>query len=42
MKNALKESDFIIYENEDGSVSVDVILKDESIWLTRKGMSELF
>ena len=34
MKNVLKESDFIIYESEDGNVSVDVILKDETIWLT--------
>ena len=42
MNNALKESNFIIYESEDGCVSVDVILKDETIWLTQKGMSELF
>ena len=42
MKNVLKESDFIIYESEDGNVSVDVILKDETIWLTQKGMAELF
>lgn len=42
MKNALKESDFIIYESEDGNISVDVILKDETIWLTQKGMAELF
>ena len=42
MKNALKESNFIIYESEDGNVNVDVILKDETIWLTQKGMAELF
>jgi len=33
---------FIIYETEDGEVNVSVILKDETIWLTQKGMSELF
>ena len=27
---------------EDGNVNVDVILKDDTIWLTQKGMAELF
>ena len=40
--NTLKESNFIIYESDDGNVSVDVILKDETIQLTQKGMAELF
>lgn len=42
MNNYIEESNFIIYENEDGNISVDVILKDETIWLTQKGMAELF
>lgn len=42
MNKELVESDFIIYKTEDGSVSVDAILKDETIWITQKGMAELF
>jgi len=42
MNVLLKESNFIIYESEEGNVSVDVILKDETIWLTQKGMAKLF
>lgn len=42
MSKELVESSFIIYKNEDGSVNVDVILKDETIWITQKGMAELF
>lgn len=40
--NELKESNFVIYENEEGKVNIDVILKDETIWLTQKSMAELF
>ena len=42
MNKQLVESNFIIYKTEDGKVSVDVILKDETIWITQKGMGELF
>jgi len=42
MSNAIIESEFLIYETEEGKVSVDVVLKDENIWLTQKGMSRLF
>ena len=38
----MSESNIVLYETDDGKVNVDVILKDESIWLTQKGMSELF
>ncbi len=40
--NKLKESKFLLYETEDGKISVDVILKDETIWLSQKSMAELF
>lgn len=36
------ETNFIIYTSEDGNVNVNVILKDETIWITQKGMAELF
>ena len=42
MDNRLQETNFIIYKTKDGNVSVDVILKDETIWITQKGMAELF
>ena len=32
----------ILYETDEGKINVDVILKDETIWLTQKSMSELF
>lgn len=33
---------FLIYKSEKEDVSVDAIVKDESIWLSQKGMAELF
>lgn len=36
------QSDFILYTAKDGDVRVDVILQDETVWLTQKGMGELF
>lgn len=38
----VNESNIILYETEDGKINVDVILKDETIWLTQKSMAELF
>ncbi len=37
-----KEIKFLVYRSADENVSVNAIVKDESIWLTQKGMSELF
>ena len=34
--------DFLIYRSAEEDVSVKAIVKDESIWLTQKGMAELF
>lgn len=36
------ETKFIIYNNPNGKVRVDVIVQDETVWLTQKAMSELF
>ena len=33
---------FLIYRSAEEDVSVNAIVKDESIWLTQKGMAELF
>ena len=37
-----KEFKFLLYKSEQEDVSVDAIIKDETIWLTQKAMSELF
>ncbi len=36
------QSDFILYTSNDGKVKVDVVLKDETVWLTQKAMAGLF
>ena len=33
---------FLIYKSADEDVSVNAIIKDESIWLTQKAMAQLF
>lgn len=38
----MKELDFLIYNTPDDNVSVNAVLKDETIWLTQKAMAELF
>jgi hypothetical protein len=44
MKNNLpaKQSNFLLYTGKDGKINVEVFLKDETVWLTQKAMSELF
>ena len=37
-----KDFRFLIYKSEEEDISVDAVVKDESIWLTQKGMAELF
>lgn len=38
----MKELDFLLYNTPDDNVSVNAVLKDETIWLTQKAMAELF
>jgi hypothetical protein len=44
MKNHLpaNQSNFLLYTGNDGKINVEVFLKDETVWLTQKAMSELF
>ena len=44
MKNNLpdKQSNFLLYTGNDGKVNVEVFLKDETIWLTQKAISQLY
>ena len=39
MKNGFQ---FLIYKIPNDEMSVNALIKDETIWLTQKGMSELF
>jgi hypothetical protein len=44
MDNSLtpNQSEFLLYVSQSGDVKVDVLLQDETVWLTQKGMQELF
>ena len=36
------ENNLIIYKNKDGNIVVDAIYKDDTLWLSQKGMSKVF
>lgn len=36
------QSDFVIYQAEDGATKIDVRFVDETVWLTQQQMAELF
>jgi len=42
MPNLLQQSQFLIYRTEDGRLKIDVRFEGETVWLTQKGMAELF
>lgn len=42
MNKELNTNNFLLYTNEKGEVKVDVLLKDQTIWLTINQMAELF
>ena len=37
-----KDFRFLLFNSDDGDVSVNAIIKDETIWLSQKGMAQLF
>ena len=37
-----ENNNFLIYKNKEGDIAVDAILKDETLWLTQKGMATVF
>lgn len=39
MQNELK---FLLYTSDDTDVNIDVVIRDETLWVTQKAMSELF
>jgi len=36
------QSDFLLYTTESGEIKVDVLLQNETVWLTQKTMGHLF
>ncbi len=42
MPNFPQQSQFLIYRTEDGRFKIDVRFEGETVWLTQKGMAELF
>ena len=42
MDNEIEQSKFLLYKSENGTITVDVLIKDETVWLTQEQMSELF
>ena len=37
-----KQMEMVLYRTEDDNVTVNALIKDETIWLTQKAMAELF
>ena len=38
----MQDNNLIIYKNSDGNIIVEAIYKDETLWLSQKGMSKVF
>ena len=38
----MNEINFIIYQTPQGNVTIEAVVKDETLWLTQKAMAELF
>ncbi|MDH3359699.1 MAG: cell filamentation protein Fic [Desulfobulbaceae bacterium] len=41
-ENTKQNSEFLIYQNPDGNIKLDVRLQDETVWLSQNQMAELF
>ncbi len=42
MPNKPNQSEIVLYTTPDGTVKIDIIFQDETIWLTQKKMAKLF
>lgn len=36
------KGEVLLYQSEDGTTKIDVRLENETVWLTKKSMAELF
>ena len=41
-RTLMEDNKLIIYKNSEGNIIVDAIYKDETLWLSQKGMSKVF
>ncbi|NQV18792.1 MAG: hypothetical protein HQ534_09645 [Armatimonadetes bacterium] len=37
-----RQSNFLLYTSQTSNINIDVVLADETVWLTQKAMGELF
>ena len=42
MNDFSRQMEMVLYNSEDGDVSVNAYIKDETLWVTQKTMAELF
>ncbi|MEA2028567.1 MAG: RhuM family protein [Campylobacterota bacterium] len=42
MNNQTQPTQFLLYKSENGHIKIDVLIQDETVWLTQEQMSELF
>ena len=42
MENDFQKGEIVIYTSEDGSISLDTKLENDTIWLSQKQIAELF
>lgn len=42
MNNQLQPTQFLLYKAENGKIKVDVLVQDETVWLTQEQMAGLF
>ena len=42
MDKQLQTTQFLLYKAENGKIKVDVLIEDETVWLTIEQMAELF
>lgn len=42
MESYKKQMEMVLYHSDEGDVSVDAYIMDESLWITQKSMAELF
>lgn len=41
MPNNLHPTQFLLYKSENGRIKVDVLVQDETVWLTQEQMAQL-
>lgn len=42
MENAIKRFEVLLYHAEDSDVTINAIVKDDTLWITQKAMAEIF